>query len=100
MHGLKPNLNNQRKSIIEATAVPPKAGDYVWDGQDEDGRPLRKKEMWSRIKRPGRRPRSDSPKQSTTIPLNADVLEYFKAQERGWQTKINHVLQEYVDSVR
>ena len=100
MHGLKTNLNKQRKSIIEATAAPPKGGDYVWDGQDEDDRPLTKKEMWSGIKRAGGRPRSDNPKQSTTIRLNAEVLEYFKAQGRGWQTRINDVLQEYVDSVR
>ena len=30
----------------------------------------------------------------TTIRLDADVVEYFKAQGRGWQTRINEKLRE------
>ncbi|MBW2709186.1 MAG: BrnA antitoxin family protein [Deltaproteobacteria bacterium] len=39
-------------------------------------------------------------RKSTTIRLNADVLDFFKAQGKGWQTKINDVLQDYVESAR
>ncbi len=38
------------------------------------------------------RPRSDPPKVSTTIRLSEDVLEYFKAGGRGWQTRIDETL--------
>ena len=41
-----------------------------------------------------------STRKSTTIRLNAKVLEFFKAQGKGWQTRINDVLQDYVDSSR
>ncbi|MGM0426764.1 MAG: BrnA antitoxin family protein [Thermodesulfobacteriota bacterium] len=98
MNGLKTNLSEERQKVLKATAMPPKNGDYVGDGQDEDDRPLTKQEMRAGIK--GGRPRSTNPKKSTTIRLNAEVLEYFKAQGKGWQTKINDVLQEYVDSVQ
>jgi len=37
---------------------------------------------------------------STTIRLNAEVFEFFKARGKGRQTKINEVLQDYVDAAR
>ena len=39
------NLSKQKDEILAATAVPPKEGDFVWNGIDEDDRPLSKKEM-------------------------------------------------------
>ncbi|MCF8081941.1 MAG: BrnA antitoxin family protein [Deltaproteobacteria bacterium] len=51
-------------------------------------------EIPSRVRGPQKTPT----KKSTTIRLNAEVIEFFKAQGNGWQTKINDVLQEYVDS--
>ena len=98
MNGSKMNLRKKKDDILAATAVPPSEGDFVWDGEDEDDRPLTKKEMRAGIKRPGGRPKSASPKKSTTIRLNAEVLDFFKAQGKGWQTKINKVLQDYVDA--
>ena len=44
------------------------------------------------------RPQKAPAKQSTTIRLNADILDFFKAHGKGWQTEINNVLQQYVDS--
>jgi len=38
------------------------------------------------------RPRSSSPKVSTTIRLDADVLEKFRATGPGWQSRINAIL--------
>ena len=37
-------------------------------------------------------------KQSATIQVNAGILDFFKARGKGWQSEINHVLQQYVDS--
>lgn len=42
------------------------------------------------------RPKSDSPKQSTTLRLDADVIEYFKRDGSGWQTRVNEALREYI----
>ncbi len=39
-------------------------------------------------------------KQSTTLRLDADVLAALKATGKGWQTRVNEVLREYVDSNR
>lgn len=44
------------------------------------------------------RPKKNNPKKSTTIRLDAEILDFFKARGKGWQTEINNVLQDYVDS--
>ncbi|MBM3741042.1 MAG: BrnA antitoxin family protein [Acidobacteria bacterium] len=38
------------------------------------------------------RPKSENPKISTTLRLDAEVLEHFKALGPGWQTRINATL--------
>lgn len=55
------------------------------------------KETLSVLPRRGRPPKA-APKKSTTIRLNAEVVDFFKSQGKGWQTEINDILQEYVDS--
>ncbi|EFK08894.1 toxin-antitoxin system, antitoxin component, ribbon-helix-helix domain protein [delta proteobacterium NaphS2] len=47
-----------------------------------------------------RGPQRTPTKKSTTIRLNAEVLDFFKAQGNGWQTKINEVLHNHMKSVR
>ena len=42
------------------------------------------------------RPKSENPKKLISIRLSPDVLAYFKTSGKGWQTRINEVLQEYV----
>jgi uncharacterized protein (DUF4415 family) len=44
--------------------------------------------------------RQGSPKQAATIRLSVEVLEFFKAGGKDWQSKINTVLQEYVKAHR
>ncbi len=39
-------------------------------------------------------------KQQVTLRLDADVLEWFKSQGRGYQTRINTLLRAYVDAHR
>lgn len=50
--------------------------------------------------RPVGRPKSDNPKRTTTIRLSPEVMNYFKRDGKGWQTRINQVLQDYVQSQR
>jgi len=42
------------------------------------------------------RPVSDNPKQPISIRLSTDVLEYFRATGKGWQTRVDAVLHDYV----
>lgn len=56
-----------------------------------------------REKHPGipkrvRGPQKESLKIPVSIRLHQDIIDYFKSQGRGWQTKINDVLQDYVKS--
>ena len=44
----------------------------------------------------GGRPVSQNPKVSTTIRLDAVILEAFKATGKGWQTRMNAVLKEWL----
>jgi len=51
----------------------------------------------AKIRKRGRPPLA-SPKTSTTIRLDADVMAAFKAIGRGWQTRINAILREAVEA--
>lgn len=42
------------------------------------------------------RPCQDRHKVATTIRLDQEVMNFFKARGNGWQTRINEVLREYV----
>ncbi|MCY4600074.1 MAG: BrnA antitoxin family protein [Acidobacteria bacterium] len=42
------------------------------------------------------RPPSANPKVSTTIRLSRDVVEHFKSGGRGWQTRIDAALREWI----
>lgn len=46
-------------------------------------------------KKPGR-PHTDTPKIFTGIRLDADVLDAFKSTGKGWQTRINDALKEWL----
>jgi uncharacterized protein (DUF4415 family) len=58
--------------------------------------PVKKKhpDIPSRVRGPQKKPI----KKQLTIRLNQEVVEYFKLQGKGWQTKINEVLADYVNS--
>ncbi len=42
------------------------------------------------------RPPKNNPKQATTIRLDADIIAAFKEGGKGWQTRINDALREYL----
>ncbi len=100
MSGLLKNSADPVRKTIAATARPPAKGDFVWDGADENERPLSKDEMREGMRKPMGRPRSNNPKVSTTIRLSPEVVEYFKAGGKGWQTRVDEVLKKYVGSHR
>lgn len=73
---------------------------------DPDARPMTEAELASMrpahevhpglvaasLRRRRGRPKLEAPKQQVTLRLDADVIEGFKAQGPGWQTRINNVL--------
>ena len=46
------------------------------------------------------RPRSDAPKQRITIRLSPDVLTKFKAAGKGWQTRVDLALRDWLKTHR
>ena len=40
------------------------------------------------------------PKQLLSLRIDSDVLEWFKAQGKGYQTRINAILRKYVEAQR
>lgn len=68
---------------------------------DPDSRPYTDEE-WKAVKpliRRGRPP-AESPKVHTGLRLDADVLDAFKAEGRGWQTRINEALKDWLKTHR
>lgn len=48
------------------------------------------------MKRPRGRPKADETKVFTAIRLDADLLNAFKATGKGWQTRINAALRQFI----
>lgn len=82
-----------------ATKAAPAVGDFVWDGQNEDERPLGKDEMVPGIavtqKRRGR-PAGSGTKEQVAIRLDHDVLAAFRTAGPGWQTRMNEALKDWL----
>jgi uncharacterized protein (DUF4415 family) len=53
-------------------------------------------ETAAEILKPRGRPKAAATKAHVNIRLDADVLEAFKATGRGWQTRINRALREWL----
>ena len=43
------------------------------------------------------RPLSENPKVSTTIRLSQDVIDHFRAGGRGWQTRVDEALRDWIN---
>jgi uncharacterized protein (DUF4415 family) len=54
-------------------------------------------ETAERLVKPRGRPRMAFPKQRINIRLSHEVIEHFKAEGEGWQTRIDAVLRQYIE---
>lgn len=95
MPGSKTPTN--REMALRAMKSPPPGGHFVWDGKDEDERPLNTEEMKAGMARANKRGRPiGSNKESTTVRFDRDVLDAFRADGPGWQTRMNAALREWL----
>ncbi|MVW72160.1 BrnA antitoxin family protein [Bordetella sp. 15P40C-2] len=56
-------------------------------------------EAFARMKRRGR-PRSDAPKVQLTVRYDRDVVDAFKAEGPGWQSRMNDALRDWLKEHR
>ena len=87
-----------RKEVITALKAKEREAPYVWDGHDEDERPATTDELTRglALARKRGRPAGSGVKEQVAIRLDKDILEAFRAQGQGWQTRINQALRCYL----
>jgi uncharacterized protein (DUF4415 family) len=94
MTGLKTN-SMTREQVLSAVRAIPKEENFVWDGLNEDERPLSKKEMHSGItlaKQRGR-PAGTATTEQIAIRVNKAALARWRASGKGWQTRAAKLLE-------
>jgi len=97
MSGLKAN-EMTRKEVARAVRAIPADKNFVWDGKDEDERPLTKEEMRAGIElaRKRGRPAGSGQKEQVSIRFDQEVLTAFRAAGSGWQTRMNDALKDWL----
>lgn len=73
--------------------------DAEWFAQAKPASEALPPEMFAALaaKRSRGRPKADETKVFTAIRLDADLLEAFKATGKGWQTRVNAALRQYLN---
>ena len=98
MNGSKTN-NLSRAQVLAAVRAVPAESHFVWDGLEEDDRPLTREEMLSGIaalaKKRGR-PVGSGIKEQVAIRIDREVLSAFRAGGAGWQTRMNDALKDWL----
>ncbi len=81
----------------EYEEIPELEEDFFTQAKWENGgSPVSADKARTEIRKALGRPIKENPKQSTTIRFDADILEAFKAGGKGWQTRINDALRDWL----
>ena len=73
--------------------------DSEWFAQARPASEVHPSEIYAALlalKRPRGRPKADETKVFTAIRLDADLLEAFKSTGKGWQTRVNAALRQFI----
>ena len=72
--------------------------DAEWFAKAQPASEVLPPEMYAALvaKRPRGRPKADKTKVFTAIRLDADLLETFKSTGKGWQTRVNAALRQFI----
>ncbi|MEI6747448.1 MAG: BrnA antitoxin family protein [Methylococcaceae bacterium] len=93
MNGSKQNLT-ERQQILESMKTPPVGGYFVWDGEDEDDRPLSHEEMQVGILKAQQL--NNNGKTEIALQVDNEIVAYFRATGQNWQNRMNDALKEWL----
>jgi len=86
-----------RNEVLAAVRAAPPERDFVWDGVDEDDRPATDEELRAGLALARNRGRPvGSDKTQIALRVDNSVLEAFRATGKGWQTRMNEALKEWL----
>ncbi|MBF0339992.1 MAG: BrnA antitoxin family protein [Magnetococcales bacterium] len=88
-------MSTNRKMKIEIPTPEEDAAIHAAALSDPDNPPLSDHEL-TLFKRRGGRPRGYASKISTTVRFDQEVIAAFRATGRGWQTRMNDVLRDWL----
>jgi uncharacterized protein (DUF4415 family) len=90
-----------REQVRTAVQAIPPGSDFVWDGIDEDDRPLTDAELNAGLEvalRKRGRPAGTATKEQVAIRFDHEILETFRKDGPGWQTRMNDALRDWLKS--
>jgi uncharacterized protein (DUF4415 family) len=90
-----------REQVRAAVRAIPPGSDFVWDGIDEDDRPLTEAELTAGLEvalRKRGRPAGTATKEQVAIRFDREILETFRKDGPGWQTRMNDALRDWIKS--
>ncbi len=102
MTGLKTDLKAEtmtRSEVLAAVRKIKSSELYVWDGVDEDDRPLSKDEaqvVLTNMRKQRGRPVGSGNKEQVAIRFDNEVLSAFRSAGPGWQTRMNDALKDWL----
>ena len=98
MPTLKPNtIIPSDKEDQEITRQAVEDGTHFNDAELNEFQPISALPALQKIAKAGR-PKSDAHKVPVSIRLSPEVIDYFKASGKGWQTRLDAILKDYVAS--